>query len=232
MRIRSIFVTGTDTEIGKTHATLALMGALQKKGLRVGGMKPVASGCESTVDGLRNEDAMQIMQQASYLCDYDLINPYAFTESIAPHIAAKKAEIEIKLDHIEAAFNILQSRFDCVIVEGVGGWCVPLGDHSSLADVPQKLELPVILVVGLRLGCISHTLLSVDKICADGLELIGWVANHIDPEYDEAEETINTIKARISAPLLARFPHMQNQNKSRLASFVDIDALLSPANSD
>ncbi|MEE9551992.1 MAG: dethiobiotin synthase [Gammaproteobacteria bacterium] len=217
MNAKGYFITGTDTEIGKTWATLGLMAALQAQGKKVAGMKPVASGCEITEEGLRNADALQIMQQASRLHDYDVVNPYAFASPIAPHIAAKQTSTDISLDNIVQAYTALQSQADCVVVEGVGGWRVPLDEKIFLVDMVKALQLPVILVVGLRLGCINHAILSAETICADNVNLIGWIANQVVPDYGNVDETISTITSHIPAPLLASIPYLETLEVEQLA---------------
>lgn len=226
MILRSFFITGTDTETGKTWATRALMAALQSRGSSVIGMKPVASGCAVTSAGLRHDDALQLQAQSSCQLDYELINPYAFEPPIAPHIAAEAAGISINLKYIAEAHRKLVTRADYVIVEGIGGWRVPLGRESSLVDVVRHLRLHVILVVGLRLGCINHALLSAETIFADGIPFAGWIANAIDPDYAEADKTVQTLSSRISAPLLATLPYLPALDVNVLARRINLDILL------
>lgn len=212
------FITGTDTEVGKTRVTLAVMAALQVLNKQVVGMKPVASGCSESSDGLRSDDALQIIQQASTKQKYTLVNPYAFAAPIAPHIAAQNAGVTIDLNRIISAYRALQANADIVVVEGVGGWRVPLGDNTTLSDMVRQLGLPVIMVVGLRLGCINHALLTAEAIRADGIEMIGWVANRIEPEYVDVDATLDTLRARLNAPLigtLAYEPVMQSASLSQ-----------------
>ena len=176
------FITGTDTGIGKTVVTLGLMRWLQDRGRRVAAMKPVASGCERTPQGLRNEDALQLQQQASMPLDYDVVNPYAFEPPIAPHIAASQAGVQIELDIIRQGVRLLAEHADLVCVEGVGGWLVPLNGEESVADLAVSLGLGVVLVVGMRLGCLNHALLTAQAIQASGASLAGWVANCLPPK--------------------------------------------------
>lgn len=215
---QGFFITGTDTEVGKTRVTLAVMAALQVLNKQVVGMKPVASGCSESSDGLRSDDALQIIQQASTKQKYTLVNPYAFAAPIAPHIAAQNAGVTIDLNRIISAYRALQANADIVVVEGVGGWRVPLGDNTTLSDMVRQLGLPVIMVVGLRLGCINHALLTAEAIRADGIEMIGWVANRIEPEYVDVDATLDTLRARLNAPLigtLAYEPVMQSASLSQ-----------------
>lgn len=200
--IRAAYVTGTDTGVGKTRASRALLANLRARGLRASGMKPVASGCEATPDGLRNEDAEHLIAASDPRPAYADCNPYAFAPPIAPHIAAREAGREIALDPIRGAYARVAAAADRVVVEGVGGWMAPLSDTLMQADLAHALELPVILVVGLRLGCLNHALLGARAIRADGCRLAGWIANRIDPAMDRVDDNIDTLRARLDAPLL------------------------------
>jgi dethiobiotin synthetase len=216
------FITGTDTGVGKTWVTLALMKALQDKGKVVVGMKPVASGCTKIYEDLRNDDAVKILQQSSkrpsQTLDYKTVNPYAFEQAVAPHIAAGLAGVKIDIEKIADDFYLLKEGADCVLVEGIGGWCVPLGSEDMLADLVKRLDLQVILIIGLRLGCINHALSTVRAIQADGVNLCGWMTSQLDPDYAFLEETMMTLQARISAPLLGNLPHMEKFDLEILAS--------------
>jgi dethiobiotin synthetase len=203
------FVTGTDTGVGKTVVTLALMQLLQQQGRAVAAMKPVAAGCELTPAGLRNTDALLLQRQASVALDYALVNPYAFAPAIAPHIAAEQAGVTIETDKIYKKFSKIGKSVDCVLVEGAGGWQVPLNENETLADVARLLGLDVIMVVAIRLGCLNHALLTAASIAAAGCTLAGWVANLLPPLSGCAEENIITLKSRISAPLLGVLPEFQ-----------------------
>lgn len=205
---KGFFITGTDTDVGKSWVTVGLMAKLQQQGHRVVGMKPVASGCTDTAEGLRNADALLLQGQASTAVDYDLINPYAFRPAIAPHLAAAQAGQRIKLGKITERFIRLKGMADYVLVEGVGGWLVPLNDEESVADLALALKLPVILVVGMRLGCINHALLTAEAIRASGCTLAGWVANTLSNDMPELTQNIRAIEARIDAPLLGVVPHL------------------------
>lgn len=204
----SLFVTGTDTDAGKTVISVALIDLLKQRGLRVAGMKPVASGCDLTEAGLRNDDAMQLSQHANVHLPYEMINPFSFQPAIAPHIAAQQINVEVSLDVIKDNFVQIQQQTDAVVVEGAGGWFVPLNQQSTIADLAIALNLPVVLVVGIRLGCINHALLSVNAIKQSGLSLLGWVANMVTPN-NEAEEIIATLKQHISAPCLGVVPTLE-----------------------
>jgi len=176
----SCFVTGTDTGIGKTWVTVGMMQVLKNKGLRVSGMKPVASGAKSTKQGKRNADALLIQKYCSDKIDYQIINPYCFSQPVSPHIAARQEKNAVELNKIYACFKKLLSISEVVIVEGIGGWRVPLGDELQTAELVKSLQIPVVLVVGLRLGCINHALLSIEAIVKEGLEILGWVGVEID----------------------------------------------------
>lgn len=187
------FVTGTDTDVGKTHVACQLIQQFVAQGLKVIGMKPVAAGCE-LVDGVWvNEDVQKLTAASNVNAPAELINPYCYKEYIAPHIAAEKAGETIEISKILDAFNQLQTMADVVIVEGAGGFLVPLDSQFGMADLAEALGIPVILVVGMRLGCINHSLLTVESIKARSLSLHGWVANEIDPEMAMYRENLETI---------------------------------------
>lgn len=201
------FVTGTDTGVGKTYVAEALLRALARQGLRAAGMKPLASGCERTADGLRSADAVRLRAAGSVTVDYGDVNPYAFEPAIAPHLAALRVGVEPELHVVQRHFNRLRERADWLVVEGAGGWDVPFNRTSTLGNVARNLGLPVILVVGIRLGCINHALLTARAIAADGCALAGWVANRVDAVFDTAEETVAALEERVNAPRLAALPY-------------------------
>lgn len=205
----SVFVTGTDTEVGKTFISVGLIELFKQQGLNVAGMKPIASGCEQTVQGLRNEDALALQQHANVELDYDLINPYAFEPAIAPHIAAQQAASNIDINVLKNHFEQIQLQADVVVVEGAGGWLVPLNETHTMADFAVELNLPVVLVVGIRLGCINHALLSAEVIRQSGLTILGWVANHVENQT-ESGEIIASLKQRLDAPCIGVVPHLSN----------------------
>jgi len=197
------FITGTDTEVGKTFVTSALLLALRYRGVKAIGMKPVAAGTDATG---KNDDVEALIAASGVSAPRELINPYLFQPAIAPHIAAAEEGRVIDIALIVDAFNDLREMADTVLVEGVGGFCVPLGPHSDTADLAEALGLPVILVVGMRLGCINHALLSQQAIAARGLKLAGWIANRIDPGMSRFEENLSALEERMAAPLLAVIP--------------------------
>lgn len=207
MSVRGVFVAGTDTGIGKTFVACALLHALRDAGLHACGMKPVASGGERTSQGLRNEDALALIAAGDPQPDYALCNPYAFEPAIAPHLAAADAGVQIELANIEAAYKQLATQADCVVVEGVGGWMVPLSDSLDAGAIARALHLPVILVVGLRLGCINHARLSARAIEDDGCDLLGWIGNEIDPAMQRREDNIATLRRMLPAPCLGLLSH-------------------------
>ena len=196
------FITGTDTGVGKTFVTCALLHTLKAQGIAAIGMKPVAAGGDMTPDGLRNDDIEALRDASSVKLDSEDLNCYLFAEPIAPHIAAANEDVDIDLDVIRQRFDQLAELADVVLVEGVGGFIVPLGDSVDTADLAADLDLPVILVVGMRLGCLNHALLTQEAIRARGLTLAGWVANQIDPHMAEFDANVDALEERIRAPLL------------------------------
>lgn len=210
--VRGVYVTGTDTGVGKSVTTAALLAALNAAGLRAVGMKPVASGSEATPQGLRNADAELLRAHSAGAPAYADVNPYTLVPPIAPHIAAHEAGLELTLAPLQAAHARLAAAADLVLVEGVGGWmaplaCAPFQGDLMQADLARALGLPVILVVGLRLGCLNHALLSARAIAADGCRLVGWIGNRIDPDMLRAEENLATLRALLPAPCLGVLPH-------------------------
>jgi dethiobiotin synthetase len=203
----AVFIAGTDTGIGKTHASCALLHALRQAGHDAVGMKPVASGCEATVDGLRNDDALALQAAGPASVPYAAINPVALREPLSPHLAAARDGLEIELPPLTESFGRLRERYAPVVVEGVGGWLVPLAPGLMASAIAQAWRLPVILVVGLRLGCLNHALLSARAIRADGCELLGWIGNRIDPDMAAVEDNLATLRELLPAPCLGVLPH-------------------------
>ena len=216
----ALFIAGTDTGIGKTHAACTLLYALRSAGRSACGMKPIASGCEETSEGLRNEDALALQASSSApQPSYAVINPVALREPLSPHLAASHEGVTITLSPVHASFDDLRNRYDVVVVEGVGGWRVPLAPDLFAADIAKTLALPVVLVVGLRLGCLSHALLTAEAIKADGCTLVGWIGNRIDPQMLAIEENIDTLRALLPAPCLGILPH--GLSPERASSLLD-----------
>ncbi|MCK5877997.1 MAG: dethiobiotin synthase [Candidatus Marithrix sp.] len=216
-----MFVTGTDTEIGKTRCTLALIQYFKNRNLQIAGMKPIASGCYRSDNGLRNEDAEQILALSGLDIPYDIVNPYPFEPPIAPHIAASQIGQSIDLDKIIKNYQELQTQADMVIVEGFGGWRVPINANLSIKDMVLAMKIPVVLVVGIRLGCINHALLTAEAIIRDGCHLLGWIANPVDEKFD-GKQSIDTISEYLSVPILAQMPYLKNLDISLLASKIVI----------
>lgn len=221
----SVFVTGTDTEIGKTLVAAALVHCLARQGLTVAPMKPVAAGTVVSNGRRSNEDVDTLMSQANAKVPLELVVPYLFDPPIAPHIAARQQGITISSAPILSAFRQLSQLADAVVVEGAGGFCVPISETEDLADVAQALGLPVVLVVGMRLGCISHAVLTAQAIRARGLVLAGWVANTVDPDMSCVEENLLTLERRLPAPFLGRIPRLDSPDPVVAASFIDVSRL-------
>ncbi len=219
---RGWFVAGTDTGVGKTLVAATLIHLLAKRGDRVVGMKPVASGCHSTEHGLRNNDAQMLMAAANVDAEYVDINPYAFQPPISPHLAAQEVGIKIELENVFKHFEILKQKSETIVVEGVGGWMAPLGHVITNEHLAKALGLPVVLVVGLRLGCISHALLTVRAIEAAGVALAGWIANTTDPGQERIEETVTTLSQRLSAPMLGQIPYTNQCDFRSVSRYISL----------
>jgi dethiobiotin synthetase len=206
--MRGVFVTGTDTEVGKSVVAAGLVRGVAAQGLRVAVMKPVASGSRRTPDGLRNEDALTLMAAANIDSPYALVNPYCFEPPISPHIAAQEAAVAIDFDLIRRNFHALAQAAEYTVVEGAGGWLAPLGPRTFIQDLALTLELPVLLVVGIRLGCINHACLTKHAIEGCGARFAGWVANTIDPGMARPNENLETLVRLLGEPPLAVVPHL------------------------
>jgi len=226
MNHRGIFVTGTDTEVGKTVVAAGLVRALCASGLRTAVMKPVSAGCTRRQGQWLNEDAELLMRQANVELELSEVNPYAFEPPIAPHIAAAEAKVQIELEHIAEKFGLLSGRADVTVVEGAGGWLAPISRTQTMADIAARLALPVLLVVGMRLGCLNHTLLTAESIASRGLRLAGWVANGIDPDFARAEENLAALESRLDAPLVAKLPLLPAPAHEIIAREIRADVLM------
>ncbi|TAL96832.1 MAG: dethiobiotin synthase [Paraburkholderia sp.] len=226
----SVFVTGTDTEIGKTLVSAALLRGFSREGLRAAAMKPVAAGAFERDGTWHNEDADQLDAAASVLLPAAIRTPFLLREPAAPHIAAALENVSLDIAHIVACHAEALTFADVVVVEGVGGFRVPLTDAHDTADLALALNLPVVLVVGMRLGCISHALLTAEAIAARGLKLAGWVANRVDPSMHFADENIATIRAwldrQYDAPLIGVVPHLNPTSPDDAANHLDVATLL------
>lgn len=212
------FITGTDTEIGKTTIACGVVKKLAGNGHTVAVMKPVASGCHRTDVGLRNVDAEALIATSGRGWKYEQVNPFAFEPAIAPHIAAANAGIDISADVILSAFNNLQRQSDCIVVEGVGGFRVPLAEGFDTADLAVMLGLPVVLVVGLRLGCINHALLTAEAVQARGLEFAGWIGNSLEPAMDSEAANIETLREHLPGPCLGHVPYFAMPDAESIAA--------------
>lgn len=215
-----LFVTGTDTGAGKTVASAALLWAFRARGLRAVGMKPVASGCTATPEGWRNEDALALLAASDPAPPYADLNPYALPAPLAPEIAAREAGVDLHLGVLVSAFERLHPLADRVLVEGVGGWAAPLSATLDQRHLVQELRLPVVLVVGMRLGCINHARLTARAIQDDGAQLVGWIANEVDPDMERRDENFALLSARLPVPCWGRLPHAPGAPAEELASYL------------
>lgn len=219
------FITGTDTEIGKTLISSAMLHALTQTGVKAAGMKPIAAGAEKRGDVWYNDDVERLKAAGNVRLDPDVMTPYMWQEPIAPHIAAQREGVQMFSSRILRAYAEIQTVSDAVVVEGVGGFCVPLSDYLDTADLARELGLPVVMVVGMRLGCINHALLTVQAVAAQGLELAGWVANTVDEDMPYVQENIETLKRRLSAPLLGHVPRLPSATSEAAAAYIDFTLL-------
>lgn len=218
---QGFFITGTDTNVGKTWATVTLMRYFQVLGKTVVGMKPVASGCEMIAGKLRNEDALLLQENASVVLDYDLINPFAYQQPVSPHLAGEDNPVD--LNKIVAAFENLQQKAQIVLVEGVGGWLVPLNNQGDdVQALAKALNLPVIMVVAIKLGCLNHARLTYQAIVLSGLTCVGWIASCVDAEMAKLPENIQTLQKNIHAPCLGILPYSLKPDFNRLAKSLDL----------
>lgn len=226
MAKRTFFIAGTDTDAGKTVVSAALLAAANKKGWSSMGLKPIAAGCERTDEGLRNSDALILQEAASIKLHYDQVNPVTFEPPIAPHIAAIHEKRMLSADRIAALCKgALMQPADFAVVEGAGGWRVPLNQRETMAHIPKQLNIPVIMVVGMKLGCINHALLTAEAIARDGLQVAGWVANRVDPQMDCYDENVDTINSMLRAPLLGEIPFLEEPTAENAAQFINLDQL-------
>jgi dethiobiotin synthetase len=216
------FVAGTDTGVGKTLISCALLHGFEAQGKLVSGMKPVAAGANANG---QNEDVLMLLAASNVAAGHGLVNPYCFPQAIAPHIAARLAGKEIRFARIAESYKKLAALADVVVVEGAGGLLVPLNEQQDGADLIMELDLPVILVTGMRLGCMNHALLTAEAIKSRGLTLAGWVANVIDAEMKSLEENISALQQRIAAPLLGVVPYLQRADARVAAGYLFLERL-------
>ncbi|OUS29986.1 dethiobiotin synthase [Gammaproteobacteria bacterium 45_16_T64] len=227
MRKKKYFVTGTCTDVGKTFVSVALLSALKKFGASTLALKPIAAGCEDTPEGLRNDDAMQLREAMTATLSYEQVNPVALAQAAAPHLVAASEGRRVTVSRLEGICRgALMNPVDVALIEGAGGWRVPLNERETLADLAVVLDFPVILVVGMRLGCINHALLTQEAIRRDGLTIAGWVANHVEADMDFADENVASLVARLDAPLIGRIPFVEGQSPQSCADHLDISMLL------
>lgn len=226
MAKKAFFITGTDTDAGKTVVATGLLAAARARDLSTAGLKPIAAGCEKTDVGLRNSDALLLQSVTSIPLVYEQINPIALVSAIAPHIAAQQEKRNLSADRLAGFCRSSLNLADVTVVEGAGGWRVPLNPRETMADLARILQLPVVLVVGLRLGCINHALLTAEAIRNDGLVLVGWVANTINATMPALTENIEALQQRIPAPCLGVIPRLEDTNPEKVAEYLDLTLLL------
>ncbi|TMP76440.1 dethiobiotin synthase [Pseudoalteromonas sp. S1608] len=215
--MQQFFITGTDTDAGKTHVTSLLLKLLAQHKQRAIGFKPIASGCELAFDQLVNADALMLMESATVSAKYDIINPFAFEPAIAPHIAAEQVGVTLSVEKLRTAYkNVKQQDADYLLTEGAGGWALPINDNEYLYDWVKAEQIPVILVVGMKLGCINHALLTAAHMQSMGVNCIGWIANQVDATMDEYQANLDSLKTRLPFPLLAISPYTEQTPKLQI----------------
>lgn len=226
--MNGLFITGTDTDVGKTLCAIAIIKKLAATTQqRIAVMKPVAAGATLTKQGLRNEDALLLSVASTVQAPYDLINPYCFAPAIAPHIAAAQQNIDISLEHIQSCYQQLVQKSDIVIVEGAGGWHVPLNASQRLSDLAMLLALPVVVVVNIKLGCLNHSLLTIEAIQNSGLPVFGWIANITNPTEACQQENINYLKSSLNSPLLGTIPYLNKpEQREQVDQYLQLPELL------
>jgi dethiobiotin synthetase len=224
---KTYFVTGTDTDAGKTVVACGLLKSFANEGLTTAAVKPVAAGCDSTAEGLRNGDALALMSVVTQTLPYGQVNPIALAPAIAPHIAASQVNKRLSLARL-AGFcrGVSMAKVDRVLIEGAGGWRVPLNERETLADLPKELNIPVILVVGMKLGCINHAILTIEAIRNDGCELAGWVANVVDKDMAELAANFASLQSYIPAPCLGLVPFIADITPADVAAHLEQNKLL------
>ncbi|OAN18174.1 dethiobiotin synthase [Photobacterium jeanii] len=221
----AFFVTGTDTEVGKTVASRAILQAAGSANIKMAGYKPVASDSKKTDEGMRNSDALYIQDASVVELEYDEVNPYTFEAPVSPHIAAEQENRTIEFSVISDGLAALKAKSEAVLVEGAGGWRVPVSRTDYLSSWVKQEKLPVILVVGVKLGCMSHAILTAEAIRNDGLELVGWVANRINPGTENYAEIIRMMEENLGAPKIGEIPYMPGVKKRDLSKYIDLTPL-------
>ncbi len=223
---KTFFVTGTDTDAGKTVISCGLLARARLDGLTTAAVKPVASGCEQTADGLRNSDALALQQAITMNLPYEQINPVVLEPAIAPHIGLQEAGRKVTAEQLAGyCCGVMMRGADFTLIEGAGGWRVPLSPREMYSSVPKKLDVPVILVVGMRLGCINHAVLTVEAILKDGLEPVGWVANRAVAEMNRYQENLTALKGLLPVPFLGEVPHLENPAPEKVAEYLTLPNL-------
>ncbi|MDF0534308.1 dethiobiotin synthase [Shewanella yunxiaonensis] len=222
------FVTGTDTDSGKTHVAAAMLHkARTSYRMKTVGVKPIASGCERTADGLRNADARMLIAESTLKLDYNKINPFTFEPAIAPHIAAADIGVDLSPEEVFAQLDLTQyAMADFCLVEGAGGWRLPLGDNRYLSETVVALAMPVIIVVGMKLGCLNHAVMTEELVRADGLQVAGWVANRAQADMARFEENLASLKQMMQSPCLGVIPHLTEPSVEDMASYLDLTPLM------
>ncbi|PSV47875.1 dethiobiotin synthase [Photobacterium sp. GB-36] len=221
----AFFLTGTDTEVGKTVSSRAILQAASQHNIQMAGYKPIASGSEETAEGLRNSDALFIQQTSPVELTYQEVNPYTFKDPVSPHLAAEREGKTIDFDVLSQGLAHLKAKSDVVLVEGAGGWRVPVTRTDFLSTWVKQEKLPVILVVGIKLGCLSHAMLTAEAIEADGLELVGWVANRVNPGVENYAEMIKMLELNLPGVKLGEIPYMPGINRRDLSSYIQLEKL-------
>ena len=223
MAKKVLFITGTDTDIGKTLIATGLLEAANSQGKKTAAIKPVAAGCSDTGEGPQNEDALMLQAAASAELSYQQVNPVALNEPMAPHIAAKEQGKRLSAGRLTGfCRGITMLPVDLVVIEGAGGWRVPINNRESMAEIPKQLNAEVVLVVGLKLGCINHALLTAQAIRSDGLKIAGWVANTMDEDMLRLDKNIDTLKQLINEPCLGVIPKLSDKSPQQVATFLTV----------
>ncbi|MBD1569339.1 ATP-dependent dethiobiotin synthetase BioD [Aliivibrio fischeri] len=223
--IDAFFIAGTDTDVGKTVASKAILDALNMKGLRTAAYKPVAAGSEDKGEGVQNSDAIHLRAVANVELSYEEVNPYALLMPASPHIAAEAENVVIDYSVLSEGLASLKEKSDVVLVEGAGGWRVPVSKDDCLSTWVQQEKLPVVLVVGIKLGCLSHAMLTAEAIQHDGLEIIGWVANRVNPGTENYAEIIKMLEDKMPAPKLGEIPYMPSVKRKNMGKYIHLEAL-------
>ncbi len=223
---KTFFITGTDTEVGKTTVATGLLYAAKQEGLTTAAIKPIAAGCEVTAQGLRNEDALALQSHCTVSLSYHQVNPIALQPAIAPHIAAQQAGKQLSISHLAGYCRaVMMTGAEFIVVEGAGGWRLPLNHREQLSSLAQELRIPIVLVIGMRLGCLNHALLTAEAIRADGLHLVGWVANNLSQQMDSYSENLQSLKAMLQAPCIGEIPCLSEISPKIVAKYLDIKIL-------